>query len=146
MTEQLDIDQLLNNILALSQDSRILFWYDAGKQFEQALEQLSTQLAESRQNIELINLSGRSTFEVKKMLERDQPQQKFLIYAPYAEPEFLKNPLLDIQKYSKQFYADRSAIILSQLGLTRMALKEHIEARSAFFNSKERAESLKRWV
>jgi hypothetical protein len=62
----LDIDQLLNNILVLSQDSRILFWYDAGKQFEQALEQLSTQLAESRQNIELINLSGRSTFQVKK--------------------------------------------------------------------------------
>jgi hypothetical protein len=55
------------------------------------------------------------------MLERDQPQQNFLIYAPYAEPEFLKNPLLDIQKYSKQFYADRSAIILSQLGLTRLA-------------------------
>ena len=68
MTEQLDIDQLLNNILALSQESRILFWYDAGKQFEQALEQLSTQLAESRQNIELINLSGRSTFQIKKML------------------------------------------------------------------------------
>ena len=146
MTEQLDIDQLLNNILALSQESRILFWYDAGKQFEQALEQLSTQLSESRQNIELINLSGRSTFQVKKMLERDQPQQNFLIYAPYAEPEFLKNPLLDIQKYSKQFYADRSAIILSQLGLTRMALKDHIEARSNFFNNKERLESLKRWV
>lgn len=146
MTEQLDIEQLLNNILALSQDSRILFWYDAGKQFEQALEQLSTQLAESRQNIELINLSGRSTFQVKKMLERDRTQQNFLIYAPYAEPEYLKNPLLDIQKYSKQFYADRSAIILSQLGLTRIALKDHIEARSTFFNSKERLESLKSWV
>lgn len=146
MTEDLDIDQLLNNILALSQDSRILFWYDAGKQFEQALEQLSAQLFESSQKIELINLSGRSTFEVKKILERDKPQQNFLIYAPYAEPEYLKNPLLDIQKYSKQFHADRSAIILSQLGLTRMALKDHIEARSVFFNSKERVESLKRWI
>ncbi|AVH48966.1 BREX-1 system phosphatase PglZ type A [Acinetobacter sp. SWBY1] len=146
MTEQLDIDQLLNNILALSQESRILFWYDAGKQFEQALESLATQLFESRQKIELINLSGRSTFQVKKMLERDQPEQNFLIYAPYAEPTYLKNPLLDIQKYSKQFYADRSAIILSQLGLTRMVLKDHIGARSVFFNSKERLESLKRWI
>lgn len=146
MTEQLDIDQLLNNILALSQESRILFWYDTGKQFEQALESLATQLFESRQKIELINLSGRSTFQVKKMLERDQPEQNFLIYAPYAEPAYLKNPLLDIQKYSKQFYADRSAIILNQLGLTRMVLKDHIDARSVFFNSKERLESLKRWI
>lgn len=146
MIEHLDIDRLLDNILVLNHESRILFWYDAGKQFEQALEQLSTQLAESSQKIEVINLSGRSTFQVKKMLERDQPRQNFLIYAPYAEPEFLKNPLLDIQKYSKQFYADRSAIILSQLGLTRMALKDHIDARSAFFNSKERVESLKRWI
>ena len=81
--------------------------------------------------------------ETKLRIERDEPQSKFLLYAPEEEPEFEDDILLDVRLYSRSFRADRSSIILDELGLARQHLRSHLTLRRKFFDNKERLAKLK---
>lgn len=146
MSESLDTAQLIQGIVAKTQHHRIVFWYDADGQFEADIAEIGDALAQQNSAIVLINLKGDSLFRVKKLIERDQPHQHFVLYSPNTAPPPEKNPLLDILLYSTEFHADPYAMILNQLGITNMALRDHIQARQQFFRSKERQGLLKRWL
>ena len=57
--------------------------------------------------------------------------------------ELADDLLLDIRLYSRSFRADHASIILDDLGLTQLHLRDHIAARRKFFDNKERIKKLK---
>ena len=52
-----------------------------------------------------------SALEAKIRLEREDPEGRYLIYAPTEEPDYESDWLLDIRLYSQSFRADRASII-----------------------------------
>jgi len=60
--------------------------------------------------------SARREFEAKIRMEREDPERRYLVYAPSEEPDYESDWLLDIRLYSRSFRADRASIILDQLG------------------------------
>lgn len=121
-------------------NERIIFWYDVEGEFTEQLESL--QLNE----VKLLRLDQVSLLETKILLELKDQQSKYLIYAPFAQPELEKDWLLDVCLYSREFHADSASIVLDDLGLANQSLREHLAKRITFFRSQERLKSLKRWI
>lgn len=122
------------------QGCRLLFWYDPEQSFKDAIPELDLP------DITVLDMTDVSIFETKKRIELDEPQTRFLLYFPYAEPSPDNDWFLDIRLYSEQFFADASSMMLTELGINQMALRAHILKRQTFFASKQRVSSLKRLV
>ncbi|MDA9856592.1 BREX-1 system phosphatase PglZ type A [Rubripirellula sp.] len=120
--------------------ARIVFWNDPQQEFDRVVENLDLD------GVNLVRLDQAGSIETKLRIERDEPDSKFLLYAPEEEPEFEDDILLDIRLYSRSFRADRSSIILDELGLARQHLRSHLTQRRKFFDSKERLGKLKQLV
>ncbi|NOQ36823.1 MAG: BREX-1 system phosphatase PglZ type A [Methylococcaceae bacterium] len=136
----MQIQQLTEGINAKFKHSRLVFWYDPEKSFYETLPTLNID------GVTVLDMSSLSIFETKKRLEIDEPQQPFLLYFPYPEPEAEKDWLLDIRLYSEQFFADASSMLLNELGIPKMALREFIRSKQAFFANKQRFTALKNLV
>lgn len=141
----MDITQLQQGIAAkLGTDTdkacRLLFWYDPEQSFKDAITELDLP------DVTVLDMTGLSIFETKKRIELDEPQTRFLLYFPYAEPAPDNDWFLDIRLYSEQFFADASSMLLNELGINQMALRGHIRKRQAFFANKQRMAALKRFV
>jgi uncharacterized protein (TIGR02687 family) len=116
---------------------RIVFWNDPDREFEDSLQAISVD------GVSLIRLDEVGALSAKLRLEREQPHQKFLVYAPTEEPDFDEDWLLDIRLYSHGFRADRASILLQELGLASLHLRAHLAERRKFFDAKERVQKLK---
>ena len=138
----MDITQLKTGLNKTFEQSRIVFWHDSEQSFTAHLSELD--LLRNGQPVCILNMVDESQLQVRQRIEILEPEQAFLLYWPNAEPLAVKDWLLDIRRYSKTFYADAASILLNELGLTNMALREHLASRKAFFASKERTQSLKR--
>ena len=90
---------------------RIVFWHDPAREFEDALDSLSLD------RTTLLRLDRVPALQAKIRIERDEPDQRFLLYAPFEEPYPEADWLLDIRLYSRSFRADRASLILDDLGL-----------------------------
>ncbi|MBA2116717.1 BREX-1 system phosphatase PglZ type A [Bremerella alba] len=122
------------------EQARIVFWNDPQQEFDRVVENLDLD------SVNLVRLDQVGGIETKLRIERDEPDSKFLLYAPEEEPEFEDDILLDIRLYSRSFRADRSSIILDELKLARQHLRSHLTLRRKFFDSKERLGKLKQLV
>ncbi|MCF8208255.1 MAG: BREX-1 system phosphatase PglZ type A, partial [Rhodoferax sp.] len=60
------------------------------------------------------------------------------------EPEPAKDWLLDVRMRAKLFRADSTSLLLEDLGLLTLSLRQHLKDRAKFFRSKERQDRLKR--
>lgn len=119
---------------------RLVFWYDADREFEDALANLSLE------DVTILRLEEIGSLALKIKLEQENPSGKFLVYAPLAEPDREVDWLLDIKLYSHVFYADRASVVLNELGLKQASLRGHIAQRLTFCRSQERLERLKKWI
>ena len=133
------LNEALNKIYD-EEDVRIVFWNDPQQEFDKVVENLDLGA------VQLVRLDQVGSIETKLRIERDEPKSKFLLYAPEEEPEFEDDILLDIRLYSRSFRADRSSIILDDLGLARQHLRSHLSQRRKFFDSKDRLYKLKQIV
>ena len=124
----------------VTENHRIVFWYDADQSFTETLATLSLT------DVTVLNMSEESVLATKLHLEMTDTQGKYLLYFPHAEPEPTKDWLLDIKLYSRSFYADRFSIIFNELELTSFALKEHLQEREKFLGNRSRLQSLKKYV
>lgn len=136
----MNIEQLQTGLLAKFEHSRIVFWHDAERNFYEAIAALSMP------DGVLVCVENVSMLALKKRLELDEPNTRFLLYCPFEVPEAEDDWLLDIRLYSETFYADVSSMILHDLGITQMALRSHISQRLSFFSNKQRVAKLKRWI
>ncbi|WP_249553750.1 BREX-1 system phosphatase PglZ type A [Shewanella sp. 8A] len=159
----MDITQLQTGLNKKFEASRIVFWHDPDQSFTAVLNELSLwhqdapvcvlNMAEESQlavrcRIDLSNVSAlqnsQDLHQQPSSFSQAQAQpQAFLLYWPSAEPVAAEDWLLDMRCYSETFYADAASIILNELGLHDMSLREHIAARQIFFASQERLKTLK---
>lgn len=129
-------EALKKNLTDLFLKHRIVFWYDEGEEYAEDLKTLEMP------DVELIRLTPASQFKVKYKILKEEPLQKFLVYAPYAEPDYPDNWLLGVQLGYGQFITETSAIILNELGLNNDCFQT-IKNYSKFFKSSVRTEKLK---
>ena len=124
-----------NDILWPHPHRRLIFWYDADRQFQDTFNDLDIP------NVAKLTL-GDTPFTTKYHLLIEAPQQNFLLYAPFSEPAPQANWLLDLQKSGLSFSADRAALLYADLGLKERHLETTIRQHLKFFDSKKRTEAL----
>lgn len=126
----------------------IIFWYDSQGNFKEIIENLELSNAkiiilkkEQNRKGEVIDTN---IFFTKYILECVDTESNYLIYTSSPRSNDRENFLIDIEKYSEFFEADKSAMIVEELKLDRtnysiiQCIKEHLD----FFGSKERKEKL----
>lgn len=124
----------------VTEGHRIVFWYDPDREFEEILPTL--QLGD----LSLLRLDQQGGLEIKVRLEQEDPQGRYLLYAPSEPPDPERDWLLDVRLYSASFRADRASMLLADLGLAQQSLRQHLAARGKFFASRDRVERLQRLV
>ena len=102
---------------------RLVFWYDDKGDFADEVDNLKLQ------NAKIYHLTQSNQFRTKVLLEREDTESNYLLYAPFPKPEVYENHLEDTLLYSKRFYADRISLICADLGIDE-ALKPVLEQYS----------------
>lgn len=123
-----------------NENQRIVFWYDADREFDEGFSDLKLD------GVNVIRLDEIGSLEIKILLELQDTTGKYLLYAPFAEPDAKDDWLMDIRLYSRTFHADQASILLNELGLTSQSLRPYLTSRRTFFRSQDRLNRLKKWV
>lgn len=154
----MQINELIQGLSAKLEQSRIVFWHDAEHSFQEDIDNIISCLTDENKedklqgiellpdNLTILKMANESILETKKKIEFDEPKQKFLLYFSENEPAPEQDWMLDIRLYGETFFADRSSMLLNELGIPKMSLRDHVKNRNAFFASKKRIASLKKWV
>ena len=132
----------------LPQKRHIIFWYDSKKEFKDLIDELNLTDVKIIKLTKSVDKKGEAIytniFKTKYTLEVIDTESNYLIYSEYPRAIDSENYLLDIEKYSEFFEADKSAMIVEELKLDRTNYRfgEIIREYSNFFGSKERREKL----
>lgn len=132
----------------LPQKRHIIFWYDSKKEFKDLIDDLNLTDVKITKLTKSIDKKGEAIytniFKTKYTLEVIDTESNYLIYSEYPRAIDSENYLLDIEKYSEFFEADKSAMIVEELKLDRTNYRfgEIIREYSSFFANKERREKL----
>ena len=121
-----EIEKKLNTEYQSGQ--RMVFWYDAESSFEDEVDQLNLP------GVQIVHLSEKNAFRIKMLLEHEEPDSRFLIYAPFEKPDVSKNHLEDTLLYSREFYADKLSLIAAEVRLPAR-LRSSFEGLKDFFNA-----------
>ena len=133
----MDLKRINEKLTELFAKHRVVFWNDAGADFKDDLPGCLPQ------GVEIIRPDVIGQFKTKVILEIEKPESKFLVYSASSEPRAEDDWLLDIRLYGYQFRADTASMIVEELGLQHLHLREHIAKRIKFFSSKQRFAKLK---
>jgi uncharacterized protein (TIGR02687 family) len=128
------------NRLFNEEGQRIVFWNDPDQEFFMSVPLLELD------GVTTLRLDEVGALEAKIRLEREEPNGKFLLYAPTEEPDYEDDWLLDIRLYSRSFRADKASILLQELGLVNLHLRTHVSDRRKFFDAKDRLQKIKNLV
>lgn len=118
---------------------RVVFWNDPEREFQNDLPFIVANL----KDVNVLNLESVGALEAKIIIERREPAGRHLVYAPAPVPAHDADWLLDIRLYSTEFNADAASILLHELGLKQLSLREHLGQRKKFFANKERSAKLR---
>jgi uncharacterized protein (TIGR02687 family) len=125
---------------------RIVWWHDAEAEFADELGNINIENCHEN-GVTLIQLADASALGIKVRVLLVEPTRRFLMYQTGPQLDPAADMLLDIKKWAAPFAADKSTLILRELGLVdELVLKSHIADRSGFFASKDRTERLARLV
>ncbi len=104
-----EIQDQLNRKLSGSR-RKLVFWYDDDGSYEEEVDHL--QLAEGNK---LWKLTGRNYFATKLLIEEQDPESGYLIYAPFPRPADKENSLADMFYYAEHFYSDKLLQLMGEL-------------------------------
>lgn len=117
-----------------TQKHRLVFWYDPDAAHRTVLDQLSLDATV----LEIAN----DELAIKHRVVLEEPQQHFLVYAPYARPADEHNWLLDLLFAGFTFSTDLAETHREELGLGTQ-LRSFVADHAAYFeNRRERVEPL----
>lgn len=137
----MDASQIQSSIRRLFEEgSRIVLWRDEDGEFDEILPTLELD------DIEVREVCKTPALELKSDIELAPSDVQFLLYEKGNIPDQEQDWLLDIRFYAAPFAADRSTMILKELGLVEQSLRDHIAARAKFFASKERLSKAARFI
>ena len=128
----LDIQQRLKIIF---QTQRLVFWYDDNEALKNEFETIDL---DDVTKLEIDN----NEFGIKRQLLSLEPNSKFLIYSPTTTPQDEDNWLLDLNIANYMFSADKTSLILQNIGLD-VSFKEFVSKFDKFFNAQTRIKALK---
>ena len=136
----MDIKQIKDSLNKIfnEENRRIIFWYDAEKEFEDSISSIEID------GVNIFHLNEIGSLELKIRLELEDTTGKYILYAPYPEPSPEKDWLYDIRLYSKSFHADMASIILDELKLENQSMRLYLKERKNFFKSHDRLNRLKK--
>lgn len=117
----------------------LVFWNDAGGEFASQVDAIELD------GVKVLRLDQTPVLQAKIWIEREVGV-RWLVYAPYEEPEPAKDWLLDARLRGKPFSADTASMQLDELKLSTRALRDHLKLRSKFLRARDRLERIKRWV
>ena len=104
---------------------KIVFWYDTDKTAkEEDIKEIQSEL--EKQDIKIVILKN-NFFEIKKIIEHDNPESNFLVYSQENEKKYEENWLLDVQLYSTRFENSRVADVKSIFNIDGSKLDKFIE-------------------
>lgn len=116
-----------------SQRRHIVFWYDDEGYFAEDVDNLDLG------SVKKLRLTRGNQFAVKRLLEREDRDSHYLLYAPFPKPVPEDNHLEDMLLYSRRFYADRASLLVQELGMEE-TMKPLVQKHIKFFASKERVQ------
>ena len=117
---------------------RVVFWYDQAGQMRNEYEALQLDGVEK---VEIEN----NEFGIKYRVLKQEPTQKFLLYAAYDQPANTENWLLDLLFSGGQFHADLASLRLQEVGLP-LEYKFIAQHHTLFFENKERKAKLTKLI
>ena len=132
--------KIQESLLGLFKTTRFVFWHDPEHEFVDEIDQL--QLPQ----VQVLRTDQQPALDIKLKVVRSAPDSKWLFYSEVAVPEIEHDWLLDLRVRGQPFYADTTSILLAELGLHNLALREHLKRRSRFLASKSRVSRLKNLV
>ena len=65
----------------------------------------------------IVKLTGSNNFVTKLLLEKEDTETSYIVYAPFARPEDKENSLVDIFYYSEHFYSDKLVQLMGDLNI-----------------------------
>ncbi|RWI14536.1 MAG: BREX-1 system phosphatase PglZ type A [Mesorhizobium sp.] len=137
----MDSEQIKSNLERLfAKGSQIVFWRDEDGEFEEMLPSLDLE------GVAILRLDEEPALLVKSQIDLRDGGRPFLLYEKGLLPDPEADWLLDVRLYAEPFAADRSTMILRELGLLQQSLRDHIAARGKFFASKERLARVGRFI
>lgn len=125
----MEIKQVRESLLQVfnEEKKRVVFWYDGEREFEETLPALQLD-----DGISIVRLDEIGALALKIKLELEDPEGRYLVYAPRPEPQPRDDWLLDMRLYGKTFHADKASIILNELGLVQQSLRPYLMRRKKF--------------
>ena len=138
--KELLISMLNSSFSAISEKSRnrkIIFWYDAKKDYEELLDELELE------DTEIIKYDNNSLW-IRYHIEKEELNKNIVIYLPFERQKGVNNELLDIETANSDliFNPDSTTMRLKNLGLSdecRAVIKKY----NRFFNNKIRENDFK---
>lgn len=100
------------NILFEGSERKIIFWYDEDASYQDEIDNL-----EFADRCKKIKLTGSNNFLTKLLLEKQDLENNYLVYAPFGRPEDKENSLADIFYYSEHFYSDKLVQLMGDMNI-----------------------------
>ncbi len=145
LVDKMQVDKIVSEIQRyFDRDHKYVFWYDKDAQFKEQMEDPSSQLRqELPEEVKIMDPKGQ--FKLKYELLQNQDSDKaFLLYAPYERPKIKADFLSDMERYSPVFSADSNAILLAELkeriqGFNKVNIN-FVRQHNIFFRANKRKE------
>ena len=99
-----------------SSPRNIIFWYDKDGQYAAEIDTIKLTHAK------LQKLTKTNSLQVKYLIEHEDTQSNFLIYAPFDKPSVYEDHLADMYFYSRHFATDRETVICEDCGISPVYL------------------------
>ena len=130
-----NIQDQLNTEFA-KDSTKYIFWFDDKAEYEDEVSEL--QLGDVKLHI----LDGTNWFYSKYLLNEEDTESKYLIYAPFPRPSDAENPLADMYYYSVPYYTDRVSQTSQEMGIDNR-FKEQLSQYTRFWKNKNNIEKFK---
>ena len=122
MSEQAaQLERITESLQQQFAGSRVVWWDDPQGEFGEILDSLALRFCVG---------SLIPALAIKQQVELLNPAGRFLIYEYTIPPEPEQDWLLDIRLYAVPFAADRTSMLLQELGLRQHSLRDHLKARA----------------
>ncbi|MBE6500278.1 MAG: BREX-1 system phosphatase PglZ type A [Methanobrevibacter thaueri] len=131
-----EIESRLNTIFDEAYYRQIVFWYDENQEFVEDIENIN--LSSAKLHI----LNDTNLIKTKYLIEFEDKNSNYLIYAPFSQPDDGENYLADLTHYAIPFSADKIEMVGQSLNVPP-EFYPLLKKYSAFWNAKSRIDAFK---